>query len=107
MLYAAGERTYGADRAREALEKHLSRQPAAENVKLLAAAIAASRCRTLDEARLADQLYVLKLWEHLKEAEDRIGTNAAVNEMATRLKEKDPGELARALALALHLIIHP
>jgi len=109
-LFAAGERKYGFARALTALEEELAKNPPAENVKLLAAAIAAGpgrRGESLDEAKLKDQLYVLKLREMLEAAEYQIGTNAAVNAMATQLAEMDPGELARGLTLAVHMIIHP
>jgi hypothetical protein len=110
VLFAGGERKYGFDRALTALEEELARNPPEENVKLLAAAIAAGprrRGESLDEAKLKDQLYVLKLREMLEAAERRIGTNAALNAMATELAKMEPGELARGLTLAVHLIIHP
>lgn len=109
MLFAAGERAYGRDRALVALEEQLAAQPPEENVKLLAAAIATGpgRRESLTETRLKDQLYVLSLRAMLEVGEHRIGTNAAIDAMVTELAKKDAGELARALTLAVHLIIHP
>lgn len=110
ILFAGGERRYGFNRAFAALEEELAKNPPEENVKLLAAAIAAGqerRAERLDEAKLKDQLYVLKLRETLEAAEHRIGSNAAVNAMSTELAKVDPGELARGLTLAVHMIIHP
>lgn len=110
VLFAGGERKYGFAAALTALEAELAKNAPEENVKLLAAAIAAGpgrRGEALDEAKLKDQLYVLKLREMLEASEHRIGSNAAVNAMATQLAKMDAGELARALTLAVHLIIHP
>jgi Lon protease-like protein len=109
-LFSAAQATYRTDKALAKLEEELARNSPEENVKLLAAAIAAGpgrRRESLDEAKLKDQLYVLHLREMLEAAEHRIGTNAAVNAMATELAKMEPGELARGLTLAVHLIIHP